>query len=119
MEVPLGDGRWGRAGDDAAPGVDETKCGDFGLESEAPHLEPEYVEALGQRHSIRSAHQEDGVDEVHAAGPGVDGPSTACARFKDALALDVAELAPLGCQSLGGANLTEPYGQKAHRLGPG
>ena len=119
VEVTLGDGRWTGAGDDAVPGVGEAKRRYLGLEAEAPHLQTQHVKALGQGDGVGSTHQEDGVDEVHAASSGVDGSSPAYARLQDALTLDVAELAPLGCETLGSPNLAEPYRQEAHRLRAG
>ncbi len=117
IEVPFGDGRRIRTRDDAVPGIGKTKCRDFGLKAEAAHLQTQRVEPLGEGGEVRSTHQEDGVDEVEAARSGVDGSSPAGARLQDALAFDIGELAPLGCQSLGGPDLAEPYGQEAHRLG--
>ena len=118
IEVPLGDGRRIRAGDDAVPGVGKLEGRDLGLKAEATHLQTQHVQALGEGGEIGSAHQEDRVDEVHAAGSGVDGPAPARARLQDALALDVGELAPLGSETLGGPNLAQTHGQEAHRLGP-
>ena len=118
IEVPLGDGRRIRAGDDAVPGVGKLEGRDLGLKAEATHLQTQHVQALGEGRKIGSPHQEDRVDEVDAAGSGVDGPAPARARLQDAFALDVAELAPLGSETLGGPNLAQTHRQEAHRLGP-
>jgi len=104
--------------DDAAPGVGKLEGRDFGLKAEATHLQSQHVQALGEGGEIGSAHQEDRVDEVDAARSGVDGPAPARARLQDALTFDVAELAPLGSETLGGPNLAQTHGQEAHCLSP-
>jgi hypothetical protein len=98
------------------PGVGKLEGRDFGLKAQATHLQTQHVQALGEGRKIGSTHKEDRVDEVHAAGSGVDGPSPARARLQDAFALDVGEFAPLGSETFGGPNLTQTYRQEAHCL---
>ena len=118
VEVPFGDGRWVRAGHDAAPGFGQSERCDLGLKAKGSQFQAEHVQALCQGRRIRSPDQQDDVDEVEASRSGVDRPSAARACLQDPLPLDIRELAALRCQPLSGTNLAEPHCQEAHRLGP-
>ena len=100
-------GAWRGTGQDRRPGVGEAEGGGLEIDVGAPRLQAQQLEPLAQAGPIGCLDEEHGVDEVDPTLAGVDPPPAGDRGGAEPLALDVGELAPLGRQPLGGADLAQ------------
>ena len=104
----------GRADAQASP---MRSVADVDLDAEAPSLEPDRLEPLGQRGSIGRLEEQDRVDEVDPPGAGGDRPAGGDRGRVEPLALDIGDLASLGGQPLARPDDPQARRHERHRLG--